>query len=409
MIVGLARSGTTLVQRLASELSGVWVPPETQFWRHAPHLARTFRWPIERSNVDDLVDSIAGLPGLSEFPLERDALRARIAEPAWLWDIFESITQAAVPSGTSVVGEKTPAHYRWALRLLADVDDLRIVGVRRSPSATFASHQNVEWGVKDPVGFATQWRAANQVLHEAARLYPERVLRLEYDDVVEDPAAARAEIATLIGVEPSVKRDPVQQSGVLFDPSETWKERALEAIEPSKPHPVGKTDADAELIDALVGNNPPAAFRERLASSAAQERRLAAMTELPLPMSAESCDRWEQSDTARSTAWRIRASELSAAAGDRETEIDRLRGVNTRLQHQLRERENELVSAHVETARLRTTNQQEAARSRQRESEIRRLNGALAMKQQKIAALESRRALRFANALGRLRGRRRRD
>ena len=78
MIVGVARSGTTLIQRLASELEEVRVPPETHFWRHAESLARQAEWPLTTETFDDLVDSFASLPGLCDFPFDREAARARV-------------------------------------------------------------------------------------------------------------------------------------------------------------------------------------------------------------------------------------------------------------------------------------------------------------------------------------------
>ena len=38
LVVGTARSGTTLVQRLCCELPRVWVPGETHFWSMAPEI-----------------------------------------------------------------------------------------------------------------------------------------------------------------------------------------------------------------------------------------------------------------------------------------------------------------------------------------------------------------------------------
>ena len=56
VIIGTARSGTTLVQRLCAELPGVWVPPETHFWDLADRARHYFEFPLRGRSRAEFVD-----------------------------------------------------------------------------------------------------------------------------------------------------------------------------------------------------------------------------------------------------------------------------------------------------------------------------------------------------------------
>src|SRR5262245_51226417 len=57
LIVGTPRSGTTLVQRLATELPGVRVPPETHFFPHfGSDLIKRTSFPLDAGGIEREVE-----------------------------------------------------------------------------------------------------------------------------------------------------------------------------------------------------------------------------------------------------------------------------------------------------------------------------------------------------------------
>jgi hypothetical protein len=75
LIVGSPRSGTTLVQRLASELPGVHVPPETHFFdTFVAGLMERRAFPLDRRALEEELDEYLALPTSSQLPLDPSAV-----------------------------------------------------------------------------------------------------------------------------------------------------------------------------------------------------------------------------------------------------------------------------------------------------------------------------------------------
>lgn len=219
MIVGTSRSGTTLVQRLALELPGVNVSPETHFLSKVlPTIRRHgWAWPLTVEQARQVLTEVADVPDV-------DLESLNLSSPA---SMFASIVRRlAGPFG--VVGEKTPAHLRWWRPCLRAWPELKFIGVVRHPCAVLASHQNVPWGTSDPVALATRWNHEQRQLLAARHRYPGQVLILRYEDITSDPSSARSVLAKTLQVP-----DKVQDFDrtMLAVEGEWWKDRAGEPVD----------------------------------------------------------------------------------------------------------------------------------------------------------------------------------
>ena len=230
LIAGMARSGTTLVQRMASELESVWVPAETHFWRHAPALSERYTWPLDRDGASDAIAWLRSKDHFRELDFDIDRALDAIGPEAFLWDLFRGIVTALAPPDYEILGEKTPDHLLWAEQLLDGVPELKLIGVVRDPREVLRSHRSVPWGIHDPAPFAEKWVHHARCLDDCRRLFPDRVLAFRYEDVVESPDEARALIAKFLGVAESFE-DVTELQNSLFPSSEWWKARSLGPIE----------------------------------------------------------------------------------------------------------------------------------------------------------------------------------
>ncbi len=331
LIVGVARSGTTLTQRLAAELDGVWVPPETHFWRHAQLLASEFDWPLAADDADALIERLRVLPGTDTFPHDSERFLSLLPDDALLWDVFEALTCSAAPPGTTVVGEKTPGHLRWTTRLLNERPELVVVGVRRDALSTFASHARVPWGERDATRFAFRHGLADQELLTAKHAFPDRVLLLENRTIGADPDTTRTAIASLLGIEPRLR--PAGSLDGLVGPDEPWKTDALGDIEERRPSRDGLRDEEVDtLARALVGWDP-ALLKHGLPGSVAliRERDDFAAAHLPLPIGPDALPAWHRSAVYRAKSWEERASALSERAAAATSWRTRAEEVNQQL------------------------------------------------------------------------------
>ncbi|MGH9018593.1 MAG: sulfotransferase, partial [Acidimicrobiales bacterium] len=113
LVVGSPRSGTTLVQRLACEIPGVAMPPETHFFtRFAPHLVDHYRFPLRGPALVAAVADFAALhtEGLAvDVDAVVDDMQGTCTRPLQLFDAL--VRHLAGPA--QVWGEKTPGHLVW--------------------------------------------------------------------------------------------------------------------------------------------------------------------------------------------------------------------------------------------------------------------------------------------------------
>jgi hypothetical protein len=136
MVVGSARSGTTLVQRLACELPGVAMPPETHFFdMFAEGLLRRGRPPFGPARIADEVAAWASLPELRDVDIDPRAVVLNLdGHCAGVADLFDGIVRTLV-GDAACYGEKTPNHLYWWRPLSGAFPSLKFVAVVRDPRA----------------------------------------------------------------------------------------------------------------------------------------------------------------------------------------------------------------------------------------------------------------------------------
>jgi len=210
LVVGSPRSGTTLVQRLACEIPGVRMPPETHFFSEfAPGLIARRRFPLDADAIVEETGRFLALDSARGLELDAaavvDDLGGTCPGPYALFDAL--VRQLAGPA--EMWGEKTPDHLLWWRPLSQAAPWLRFVAVVRDPRAVVASNLTMPWssdgrvpawGEDTHLAFAALWaRLQGQVKALEDTLSPSRRLVLRYEDVVDDPEAARGRLATFLG------------------------------------------------------------------------------------------------------------------------------------------------------------------------------------------------------------------
>lgn len=234
LIVGTARSGTTLVQRLASELDGVRVPTETHFLRFLPSIMEEPGFPLGRGDLVAVLERYRGFAALmlEGIGFDTDAvvesLDGRCERPL---DLFGAIVRH-LANAAPLTGEKSPGHLPWWRPLARARPDLRFVGVVRDPRAVVASHRAL-WGGA-PELISLRWKADTAVLGDAARALGPRLLLLRYEDVVAAPAAAREQLAAFLGTTAPATIAAPGGAAPLFGARETWKDRALQPVDAAR-------------------------------------------------------------------------------------------------------------------------------------------------------------------------------
>lgn len=240
LIVGSARSGTTLAQRLACELPGVQVPPETHFFDlYVPGVVERGLPPFDADRLEREVEQWCGLPEVAGTAVDPRRLVARLGGHCEsLLELFDAIV-AELTQGASVPGEKTPNHLFWCPSLMRARPALRVIAVIRDPRAVVSSVLRTpwgrsmfssRWGREYFVAVTERWLGEEQLLGRLVEEFPERCLVLRYEELVDDPARVRGQMARFLGVADSVDPPGHRFTGTLALAWETWKANVYDDI-----------------------------------------------------------------------------------------------------------------------------------------------------------------------------------
>ena len=241
-VVGVSRSGTTLMRMVLGKHSRIAIADENHYLGHLlpGHGARDDFRRVGDLRDDAAVRRLVDRIYSDEF---QSGSWHRPTSPFWRWlirrvpraeleqrllagerserGVFTAVLRAeADRKHKAIFGEKTPAHIRWADTLMAWYPDARIVHMVRDPRGVYRSElkrrtANPEslpyrWLVKAPLlmrGFVlleTAWTWAGAVAdhRRLSRRYPAHYLAVRFEDLVRSPEAEIDRVCAFLGVEP---------------------------------------------------------------------------------------------------------------------------------------------------------------------------------------------------------------
>ena len=249
-IVGFARSGTTLCQRLVSEHLGLPTLPETHFFERlykykpgerfiSPHGARGLLkelselLPINLAHYRDL--------------LATDEVRIR--------DLFLRLVEEQLGSRTQALRgrwlEKTPLHAMHAPRIGKMFSRAQFICMVRNPELAFASRRELNepgkgWGEPwRPIeALCLEWRGLMASMRQFDEQQPGRVLYVRLEDLSARPGRELGRISRFLQLEADDAQGDVEEE-VLLQPFETWKADALKPADRDIANRAGRSQLDA--------------------------------------------------------------------------------------------------------------------------------------------------------------------
>jgi hypothetical protein len=260
-VVGVSRSGTTLMRNVLNGHSRVGIAPENHYLGHllpGGGYRQVFRRDGDLSD-DATIDRISRRIYSAAF---QQGTRLRPVSPFWRWlkrsvprkelrgrllaaarteqGQFDALLRLyADAKGKVIPGEKTPAHVAFVDTLLAWYPGGRVVHMIRDPRAVFVSELRrrldtptalpYRWLVMVPPlfrGFVlleTAWAWAGAVRHHRrlAHRYPEGYRLVRFEDLVREPARTVDDVCAFLGVdpEPSMLEQQVTSRGTQLGQS----------------------------------------------------------------------------------------------------------------------------------------------------------------------------------------------
>lgn len=240
-IVGFARSGTTLCQRLVAERFALPTVPETHYFECLPeHLPEGER--LTRRQAQGLLDSLS--PYLPLKAAAREALLPARGTPvrALFMNLMAALLPATAASAQALQDgqwlEKTPGHVWHMARILKLFPNARFIAMVRSPFTAMASRRELAepgkgWGETwRPIDdYCRDWAWAQDHIWRFASQHPQALLTVRLEDLSRDPEQALARIGAFLHRAPRRSRR-VGQSRLLM-PFETWKQGAMAEVDPA--------------------------------------------------------------------------------------------------------------------------------------------------------------------------------
>jgi hypothetical protein len=193
-IVGVARSGTTLLRLMLDAHPELAIPPETHF---LPQVVRADR---KGADADGMIGVITGHRRWPDFGLDEAELRERTGDGGASELLRAFYELYAEKEGKPRWGDKSTNYVRKMKQVRETLPEASFVHLIRDGRDVALSQVKVHFGPDSVPEAATKWR---DEIEKARKVGPKLgdYIELRYEDLVEDPEPLLREICDLIALD----------------------------------------------------------------------------------------------------------------------------------------------------------------------------------------------------------------
>lgn len=229
-VVGMPRSGTTLVSAMLSAHPNIAISPETHFLRQ--WLRDYGHLDVRRPEAfDRFWHDFSRSKHFRDLQLDPEVTRRQIlALPRHDFrHIFMTLLQSYANSlGKMRWGEKTPMHERHLDLLLDWFPQAKIVYLLRDPRAVIASLLKVPWATRTVEQYAVRWHASVQNI--GRRSTDARVQVVKYENLVQSPELELLQLCSFLEEAYLPSMLAYGEAAKSLVSGETWKAAALQSV-----------------------------------------------------------------------------------------------------------------------------------------------------------------------------------
>ena len=202
-VLGVRRSGTTLLRVMLDRHSELAIPDESYF---IPQLADRHRGPVDRQAF---LDDLRRIPTLREWDVDIADMAPRLRPGMALGEAIAAVYEAyAAAHGKRRWGDKTPMYMQHLSTLERLFPDALYVHLIRDGRDAAVSFLQMPEGVVtrtwahpgDVAGFACQWRQEVAAARALGDRVGSRYLEVRYEHLVADPERALGHICAHAGL-----------------------------------------------------------------------------------------------------------------------------------------------------------------------------------------------------------------
>lgn len=188
-IVGVGRSGTSLLQSMLNSHKDISFPPETHFVRS--FLSKTYNKELEKKIVND--------KNLKKLDLPIDMI---VSKNFCVNDIYTEILKAYMQKmNKKYVGDKDPKNIEYLKSIHSIFPDAIVIHIYRDPRAVVASRLMAEWSKNRPfwqhiLAYKAQLSYGCSI---GKKLFP-KYIEIKYENLIRDPERILRLLCEHIGV-----------------------------------------------------------------------------------------------------------------------------------------------------------------------------------------------------------------
>jgi hypothetical protein len=192
-VVGVPRSGTTLLRQMLRGIPSLAIPRESHFVPAA----------LDAPTPAAALDIVLSSPKLATWDVDPDAVRQRAATAATPAEVVRAAFEAyALEQGRPRWGDKTPGYVLHIDRLANAFPDAVFVHLVRDGREVADSLREQQWGPPDLLLAAYAWRKGVRAGREAGeRLGPSRYLEVSYEQLAAAPEDALTRVCRFLDEE----------------------------------------------------------------------------------------------------------------------------------------------------------------------------------------------------------------
>lgn len=204
-VVGVPRSGTTLLVSILSRHSAVAVPPETSFFQRT--YDRRFLFSLSnffgRDRRGAMVDFLFTNSRFLDLGLSKTSVLEKFGKyPVAYKFLFRSFLQVfAKMQGKNRIIEKTPIHLEYVDTILSWYPDAKIVHIIRDGRDVSASLMQVAWTHKNLDHHAAYWAWCVRTARKLEHKYPKNFYTVKFEELISAPKKTIRSVCEFLGLE----------------------------------------------------------------------------------------------------------------------------------------------------------------------------------------------------------------
>ena len=235
-IVGMPRSGTTLLSALLDAHSQIAIAPETHFYtRGRPED------PATPDTVEEAWTRLQQQPGIHDMALTE-------AEEQRIWDRIAQDDNPGPPdllralcstyaerSEAEAWGEKTPDHLAHVPTIFEEFPEAVVLCIVRDPRDVCLSLQDLPWNRDSLLESAWKWRRYARLTARYEQEYPNQFRAVKYEDLLSTPERLLRDVLAWLHASFEAQMLSFHEDGM--GPADTdrepWKQNVHQPIDPA--------------------------------------------------------------------------------------------------------------------------------------------------------------------------------